>query len=124
MLPIKEYANIERKLQQNLDNIQNWATQNGFKFSKSKTQCVHFCRLRKHHNDPELFISGSKIPVVDEAKFLGDTFDKKLSFLQHIKMLKTKCLKALNLLKVLSNTDWGSNSSTLLKLYRSLIRSK
>jgi hypothetical protein len=38
--------------------------------------------------------------------------------------LKTKCLKALNLLKVLSNTNWGSNFSTLLKLYRSLIRSK
>jgi hypothetical protein len=37
--------------------------------------------------------------------------------------LKTKCLKALNLLKVLSSTYWGSNSSTLLKLYRSLVRS-
>ena len=81
-------------------------------------------RSRKHHNDPELIISCSKIPIVDEAKFLGVTLDKKLSFLLHIKMLKTKCLKALNLLKVLSNTDWGCNSSTLLKLYRSLIRSK
>ena len=38
--------------------------------------------------------------------------------------LTLKCLKALNLLKVLSNTNWGSDSSTLLKLYRSLIRSK
>ena len=103
---------IERQLQQNLDKIQNWATKNGFKFSKSKTQCVHFCRLRKHKKYPELYISGSKIIVVDETKFLGVTFDKKLSFLQHIKMLKTKCIKALNLLKVLSNTDWGSNSST------------
>jgi hypothetical protein len=48
--------------------------------------------LRKHHNDPELYISGSKIPVVDEAKFLGIIFDKKLSFIPHIKHLKNKCL--------------------------------
>ena len=33
-------------------------------------------------------------------------------------------LKALNLLKVLSNTSWGADRSTLLHLYRSLIRSK
>jgi hypothetical protein len=77
--------------------------------------------LRKQHNDPKLYISGSKIPVVDEAKVLGIIFDKKLSFIPHIKQLKTKCLKALNLLKVLSSTNWGSNSSSLLKLYSCLI---
>ena len=113
-----------RQLQQNLDKISEWALKNGFKFSKSKTQCVHFCKIRKQHNDPELYISGTKIPVVKEVKFLGVLFDNKLSFIPHNKYLKAKCLKALNLLKVLSNTKWGSDSSTLLKLYRSLIRSK
>ena len=31
---------IERHLQQCLNRIEDWATGNGFKFSKSKTQCV------------------------------------------------------------------------------------
>ena len=35
-----------------------------------------------------------------------------------------KCLKALNLLKVLSHTSWGADRTTLLKLYWSLVRSK
>ena len=35
-----------------------------------------------------------------------------------------KCLKALNLLRVVANTKWGSGEKTLLHLYRSLIRSK
>ena len=39
----KSMATIERQLQQNLNKIESWATSNGFKFSKSKTQCVHFC---------------------------------------------------------------------------------
>ena len=40
---------------------------NGFKFSKSKTQCVHFCQLRKQHDDPVLHLYGSPIPVVEES---------------------------------------------------------
>ena len=115
---------IERELQQNLNKIENWAANNGFKFSKSKTQCVHFCQLRKQHDDPVLHLYGSPIPDVEESKFLGILFDRKLSFIPHIEYLKAKCLKALNLLKVLSHTSWGADRTTLLKLYQSLVRSK
>ena len=117
-------ARIERQLQQNLNKIENWATINGFMFSKSKTCCVHFCQLRKQHDDPVLHLYGSPIPVVEESKFLGILFDRKLCFIPHIKYLKAKCLKALNLLKVLSHTSWGADRTTLLKLYRSLVQSK
>ena len=120
----KSMRTIERHLQQCINRIENWASHNGFKFSKSKTQCVHFCQLRKVHNDPELNLYGSLIPVVEDFKFLGVLFDRKLSFIPHIKYLKAKCLKALNLLKVLSHTDWGADRTVLLQLYRSLIRSK
>ena len=115
---------VERHLQQCLNKIENLALCNGFKFSKSKTQCVHFCQLRKLHDNPQLYLYGSLIPVVDEAKFLDVIFDQKLSFFPHIKYLKAKCLKALNLLKVLSNTSWDADRTVLLHLYRSLIRSK
>ena len=115
---------IERHLQQCINRIEDWALKNGFKFSKSKTQCLNFCQLRKIHDDPELYLYGSLIPVVDDFKFLGLIFDRKLSFIPHIKYLKAKCLKALNLLKVLSHTNWGADRTVLLQLYRSLIRSK
>ena len=101
-------ATIERQLQQNLNKIENWATSNGFKFSKSKTQCVHFCQLRTQHDDLVLHSYGTPIPVVEESKFLGILFDRKLSFIPHNKYLKAKCLKALNLLKVLSHTSLES----------------
>jgi hypothetical protein len=42
-----------------------------------------------------------------------------MPFLIQIRLIRYK-----NVLLVLSSTNWGSNSSTLLKLYRSLIRSK
>ena len=59
-----------------------------------------------------------------ETKFLGVIFDQKLSFIPHMKALKAKCLKALDIIKVVSNQEWGADKSVLLRLYRSLIRSK
>ena len=47
---------IEHQLQQNLNKIDKLATSNAFKFSKSETQCVHFCQLRKEQNDPVLHL--------------------------------------------------------------------
>ena len=81
----KSMPMIERQLQQNLNKIENWATNNGFKFSKSKTVSC---------GDPVLNLYGSPpIPVVEESKFLGILFDRKLSFISKIKYLKAKCLK-------------------------------
>lgn len=115
---------IERQLQHCLNKLQTWADENGFKFSPSKTAAVHFCCKRTIHSDPELLLYGSLIPVETQAKFLGVIFDKKLSFLPHIKKLKTKCHSALNILKVVGHFDWGADRKTLLSLYRSLVRSK
>ena len=120
----KHMHTIERQLQQCLNKIQKWALENGFKFSKTKTQCMHFCQLRGLHNDPVLKLDGVEIPVVDQYKFLGVIFDRKLSFIPHINYLKAKCHKALQLLRVVAHMDWGADKSTLLKLYKSLVRSK
>ena len=115
---------LERQLQTCLNKIQRWADENGFRFSKSKTVCMHFCHKRTLHADPELEIYNTTIPVVNETKFLGLIFDSKLNFVSHIKSLKDKCLKAINLLRVVAHTDWGADTATLLRLYRTLIRSK
>ena len=85
---------------------------------------MHFCNLRKMHPEPSLKLNDIPLPMVDQFKFLGVIFDKKLSFIPHIKYLKTKCQKALNLLKVVSHMDWGADRDVLLRLYRALIRSK
>ena len=115
---------IETKLQNNLNKIEKWTVENGFKFSMTKTNCVHFCQEHRLHLDPALKLYNNPIPIVYQAKFLGVIFDKKLSFIPHINTLEVKCQKALNVLKLLSHSDWGGDKKSLLNLYRSLIRSK
>jgi hypothetical protein len=74
---------------------------------------MHFCNKRGLHPDPELKLYNSPIKIVPETKFLGLLFDSKLIFLPHIKMLKNKNLRALNILQFVCSTDWGANSTVL-----------
>ena len=115
---------IERQLQLCLNKLDVWCNENGFKFSISKTVCVHFCRKRKQHDDPKLYLGRTKIPVVSQVKFLGLVFDNKLNFKAHILQLKEKCKKALNILRVVSHFDWGGDRKVMIQLYKSLILSK
>ena len=103
---------VERQLQLCLLKIQNWPDEDGFKVSKTKTACVQFCTKSKPHNDPCLHLYGKQIKVVKEVKFLGVIFDNKLSFVPHIKILKEKCAKALDVIKVVANSKWGADKIT------------
>ena len=114
---------IQRKLQYTINRLAKWTLQNGFTISKNKTVAMHFCPDKKCM-DHVLELGGDPIPFVKEAKFLGLIWDTKLTFEPHIKYLKARCQKSLNVLKVLSRTEWGADQTTLLKLYRSLVGSK
>ena len=106
---------IQRKLQHTINRLEKWTLENGFSISKNKTVAMHFCPDKKMH-DP--------IQFVKEAKFLGLIWDTKLTFEPHIKYLKARCQQSINILKVLSRTEWGADQTTLMKLYRSLVRPK
>ena len=69
------------------------------------------CQKRGLHLDPQLFLDKSPIPIVEETKFLGVIFDRKLSFIPHLKYVKKKALKALNILKGIGNTEWSCSDS-------------
>ena len=114
---------IQRKLQHTIHRLEKWTLENGFTISKNKTVAMHFCPDKKCM-DPVLKLDNDPIQFVKEAKFLGLIWDTKLTFEPHIKYLKARCHKSLNILKVLSRTEWGADQTTLLKLYRSLVRSK
>ena len=84
-------------------------------FMQSQHLVAFFCDLQKAYDT---------IQFVKEAKFLCLIWDTKLTFEPHIKYLKARCQKSLNILKVLSRAEVGADQTTLLKLYRSLVRSK
>ena len=87
---------IETILQNNLNKIEKWTVENGLKFSLTKTNCVHFCHEHRLHLDPSLRLYNNPIPIVDQTKFLGVVFDKKLSFIPYFETEMSKSFKCFN----------------------------
>ncbi|GFW58611.1 putative RNA-directed DNA polymerase from transposon X-element [Trichonephila clavipes] len=90
---------IERQLQTTVNRLVKWCDQNGHTISPSKSS-------------------------FSEVRFLGVIFDSKLTFLPHVLYLRKKCERSLNILKVLSNTLWGADRVSLLRVYQALILSR
>ncbi|GBN04418.1 putative RNA-directed DNA polymerase from transposon X-element [Araneus ventricosus] len=114
---------IERQLQNAVNKLVAWCNNNGHTISPAKSRCVHFCRKRNIHLDPVIHIQNVAIPVVDDIRFLGVIFDRKLTFLPHILHLRKRCERSLNILKVLSKTSWGADRTSLLRIYQAVILS-
>ena len=128
-------STLEKHIQGNLDKISAWAEINGFKFSVDKTVCMHFWKYKgsrpptihmkqPHYKPDDVGIKEQPVKVVDSHKFLGLIWDRGLTFKDHIHYLKAKCIKSLQLLRVLASKSWGADSALLLRLFRALIRSK
>ena len=118
---------IERLLQGKVDNIVKWNDRNGFSFSLNKSAVMHLHYRTSVTREPDDYLDEereNRISVVDNIKYLGLVLDRKLCFRDHIQYLRQKCRSALNLLRVVAHPTWGGDQETLLKLYRSLVRSQ
>lgn len=95
----------------------------GYKLPIEKTKAIIFYRDRRWLNNQniDLFIKNSAIEFYESVKFLGLHFDQHLNWKIHIKQVKAKALKALNILKKLSHTTWGADRETMLKLYKTTV---
>ena len=99
-------------------------TKTDLKFLPQKL-CVYIFATKMAYNlQPGLKLYGQLLPVEVKVKLLGVFSDRKLNFIPHIKYIKVKCRKALQLLRIISSKDWGGDQTTSLSIYRSHIRFK
>ena len=117
-------SSLERRVQTAINKVNEWATSNGFTFSSSKTASIHFHRKRSRQEPPSLNLNGSPIMHSNSIKYLGMILDRKMSWREHITQLKSDTIKRLDLLKCLSANSWGADRTTMMRVYRAIIRSK
>jgi len=113
-----------RQIQLTLNRLFDWSHQSEFRFSPTMIVCVHFCRKRNCFVNIDLFLGDRQLQFVEEVRYLGLLFDRKLNWRSHLRQIKISCTRALNLLRVLSHPSVGTDHTTLLRLYRALILSK
>lgn len=118
----KDKNHMQKMLQDSLHKLEKWTKTSGFNFSVDKTKCILFSKKPRHR--PVLNLQEQALEYTDEVKYLGVTFDERLTWKSHIVNLRKTCTKLLGLIKALAHYQWGADSSSLLKIYRSIIRSR
>ena len=78
---------------------------------------------KAHNVNIPLKYNNKIIPYVKEFKYLGVIFDSSFTWSKHISYTVDKSRRRLGLLRALSGVHWGANKTTLLMIYRALIRS-
>lgn len=118
----KNTETIRFNIQNTLNKLTIVAKNYGFRFSKVKTEAVFFSRKHARRiTQPALILEGFQLKYNDAYKFLGVILDRKLNFNDHIEYIKGKAKKSINLINMLSHTDFGSDRSMLLKIHKSLV---
>ena len=116
----------ETRLQQTLDALHVWSIKTGFRFSTGKTEWMMFHRgLRELlPGELKLTLDGKVLKEVKTKRFLGVILDRQLMWHDHVKYLRGRCLKALNIIHIIARNSRETDSKTLLRIYRALVRSK
>jgi len=113
-----------RILQAAQHKIHSWLSTRVFHILTLKTK---FIICQKPRSEPitlphPLVIANNNIPQVEEIKVVGLLFQHRHSWLPHIKSTTAKCMRALNILRILTHSSHGCNRKILLPLYTTLIR--
>ena len=77
-------------MQSCINNVLQWTNRNGFTFSTAQSKAMDFSTLPGLVLLPQFWMGRDVVEYVDEFKFIGLIWDKKLSRKPHIENLKNK----------------------------------
>jgi ribonuclease HI len=117
-------AEARHHMQQCLDEISEWC--NRWQFRLNPAKCTYQI-FTSHRTAPAttLKVCNRNIQYMACQKVLGVYFDSPhLTFREHIRVIRTACLKRLQVLRALSSVKWGASRQLLRRIYVAFMRSK
>ena len=82
-------------------------------FSKSQTAI---------RAEPALSLYGDLLSYYPQVKFLGITFDNRMTFTKHFEEILERCNNKFHRLRILVNKKWGPSPATILQIYKQCVR--
>lgn len=122
-LKIAKFNKGKKMLEKSINILSKNLRDIGLILTPNKTTFLHFNNKNILPGSTEISIQNISVESSNTARFLGIIFDYKLSFNPQVDQVIKKCSRALNVIKYLCGTWWGSDPETLLILYKSLVRS-
>lgn len=91
-------------------------------FDKTKLMLFGSGKTSFKQSSKSIRIQHKIITKVNQAKYLGVTWDTDLNWEAHLKQVKVEAGKLLNILNSIANFKWGAHPSSVISIYKTLIR--
>ena len=105
-------------------DVSSWAQERNLIISARKSTVTLFTsQTQQHHDHPTVPLNGTPLPLEKNPKILGVTFDPHFYFHKHVEEIVKRAKPRLNILKLLTGTNWGQQKETILITNKSLIGS-
>ena len=95
-------------MQSALDKIHSWAHKWCVSINQEKTAGTLFS-LSPKSMPGRLSLGNTTLKMQNQQSYLGVSYDKKLTWKQHITKAKGKARGKLNIMRKLAGTQWGAN---------------
>ena len=119
-LSVKFAANL---LQQNLLKLALWCAKWRIKLNPKKTKVIIFSRSSLARKaELNLTLYGEILKIYPRVKFLGITFNSKLTFQPQLEDILECCNNRYHRLQLLANKKWGPSPATLIQIYKQCVR--
>ena len=97
-----------------------WCAKWRIKLNPEKAKVIIFSRsILARKSEPNLKLYGETLKIYPQVRFLGITFDSKLTFHPHFEDILARCN---NSQRLLVNKKWGPSPATLIQIYKQCVR--
>ena len=72
--------------------------------------------------EPALSLYGDLLSYFPHIKFLGITFDNRMTSTKHFEEILERCNQKFHRLRILVNKKWGPSPETILQIYKQCVR--
>ena len=110
-------------LQRDLDKLARWCAKWRIKLNPEKTKLIIFSKSQTAiRAEPALSLYGGLLSYYPHIKFLGITFDMRMTFTKHFEEILECCNLKFHHLRILVKKKWGKSPSTILQIYKQCVR--
>ena len=110
-------------LQRDLDKLARWCPKWRIKLNPEKTKAIIFSTsLTVIRARPALPLYGDLLSYYPHMKFLGITFDNRMTFTKHFEEILERWNRNFYRLRILVNKNWDPSPETILQIYKQCVR--
>ena len=110
-------------LQKALDKLAMRCAKWRIKPNPEKTKVIIFSRSQTAiRAEPALYLYGDLLSYYPYIKFLGITFNNRMTFTKHFEEILERCSHKFHRLRTFVNKEWGPSPPTILQICKQCVR--